>query len=65
MMRMFYKMLTSMTARMNDFFKPIPKTEAELERLKKKNEQKTAEKKRKQKLNQASKKNAKKPKLGS
>lgn len=50
---------------MNDFFKPIPKTEAELEHLKKKNEQKAAEKKRKQKLDMASKKSAKKPKLGS
>lgn len=58
-------MLTRATARMNDFFKPIPKTEAELEHLKKKNEQKTAEKKRKQKLDMASKKSAKKPKLGS
>lgn len=58
-------MLTSTIARMNDFFKPIPKTEAELQSLKKKNEQKAAEKKRKQKLDMASKKNAKKPKLGS
>ncbi|KAA8892887.1 PIN domain-like protein [Sphaerosporella brunnea] len=55
---------TSTQARLNDFFKPIPKTKEELEALKKKNEQKTAEKKRKAKEAAALKKGGKKPKLG-
>lgn len=51
------------TARMNDFFKPIPKTAEELAAMKKKNEAKAAEKKRKTKAAADAKKN-KKPKLG-
>jgi flap endonuclease-1 len=52
-------------ARLNDFFKPIPKTKEEIEAMKKKNEQKAAEKKRKAKETAAAKKGGKKPKLGS
>jgi len=56
---------TSTQARMNDFFKVIPKTDAELAALKKKNEGKAAEKKRKAKAATEAKKGGKKPKLGS
>jgi len=56
---------TSTQARLNDFFKPIPKTAEEVAATKKKNEAKVADKKRKTKAAQEAKKNAKKPKLGS
>lgn len=49
---------------MGDFFKPIPKTEEEIAVLKKKNEAKTADKKRKAKAVADAKKGGKKPKLG-
>lgn len=50
------------TARLNDFFKPVPKTEEQLEAMKKKNEAKAAEKKRKAKAEADKKKGAKKTK---
>ncbi|KAI5814844.1 PIN domain-like protein [Pyronema omphalodes] len=56
---------TSTQARLNDFFKPVPKTEAELAAMKKKNEAKAADKKRKAKQAADMKKGGKKPKLGS
>lgn len=56
---------TTTQSRLNDFFKPVPKTPEELALIKKKNDEKAAEKKRKQKQEQAAKKGAKKPKLGS
>ncbi|KAI5794902.1 PIN domain-like protein [Pyronema domesticum] len=56
---------TSTQARLNDFFKPVPKTEAEIAALKKKNEAKAADKKRKAKAAADVKKGGKKPKLGS
>jgi flap endonuclease-1 len=52
-------------ARLNDFFKPIPKTPEELETIKKKNDEKNAEKKRRTKAAAEAKKGSKKPKLGS
>ncbi|KAF8247734.1 flap endonuclease-like protein 1 [Wilcoxina mikolae CBS 423.85] len=56
---------TSTQARLNDFFKPVPKTADELAAAKKKNDQKAAEKKRKVKAAADAKKGGKKPKLGS
>lgn len=56
---------SSTQARMNDFFKPVPKTAEELAAIKKRNEQKAADKKRKTKETAAAKKNAKKPKVNS
>lgn len=56
---------TSTQARLNDFFKPIPKTPEELETIKKKNDEKNAEKKRRTKAAAEAKKGSKKPKLGS
>lgn len=56
-------MLTSLcSARLNDFFKPVPKTKEELETMKKKNEQKAVEKKRKMKAEADKKKGPKKAK---
>jgi len=52
------------TARLGDFYKPIPKTPEEMEAMKKRNEAKAAEKKRKAKSASEAKKGGKKPKLG-
>jgi flap endonuclease-1 len=54
---------SSQQARLEGFFKPVPKTEAQLKDLKRKNEEKAEERKKKQKAEQKEKKAAKaKPK---
>ncbi|KAL7271630.1 Elongation of fatty acids protein 2 [Rhizina undulata] len=54
---------SSTQARLNDLFKPVPKTEAELASIKK-NDEKVAEKRRKAKLDKDAKKGSKKPRMG-
>lgn len=55
---------SSQQARLEGFFKPIPKTEQEIKKLKRKNEEKNLEKKKKLKEEQKEKKAAKaKPKM--
>lgn len=58
------RLILAKPARLNDFFKPVPKTEEELAAQKRKNEQKAADKKRKVKAAADAKKGGKKPKLG-
>lgn len=62
--RLTKKLDSAQQARLEGFFKPVPKTEEEVGRLKRKNEEKREEKKKKMKVEQKAKKEAKaKPKM--